>query len=95
MRGRARSQRPLDRLQLLGAESRLSASSPRRLQASSAVRRPRLMPMIGGGGRHLQGPRHRRLRLAAREQPRGLEPPSFQRSKILSGSAAGGWHASA
>jgi hypothetical protein len=30
--------------------------------------------------------------LAAREQPRGLVPTRFQRSKIPTGSAAGGWH---
>jgi len=92
---RARSQGPLDPRQVLWGKPRLAARPARRLQAGPPLRLPGLMPVIGGGRRHAHDPRHHRLRLAPREQLRGLKPPSFQRSKIPSGSAAGRWHGSA
>jgi len=95
MRARASSERALDGGQLLGAEARLAPGAPRGLQATLALGLPGLMPMIGGGRTHTQRLGHGRLRLAAREHPRGFEPASFQRSKILSGSAVGRGHESA
>ena len=90
-----RAERALDCRQFGGTESGLAARAPRGLQAPPAIGLPGLMPVIGRGRGHAQRLRHGRLRLAAREQPRGFEPPSFQRSKILSGSAAGRGHESA
>ena len=95
MRAGTSSERALDGGQLLRTELRLATGAPGALEALPSLGRPSLMPMIGGGAAHAQRLRHCGLRLAAREPPRGLEPPSFQRSKIPSGSAAGRGHASA
>lgn len=92
---RPRPQGALDRRPLLGLESRLAAGSPGGPEPRPSIGLPGLMPVIGGRGRHAQRPGHRGLRLALREQLRRLQPPSFQRSKIPSGPAAGGRHGSA
>lgn len=92
LRPRARPQRPLDLRQLRAAQLGLAPGPPRRFQPRPSLGLPRLMPMIGRRCRDAQDPRDRSLRLAPREQLRGLEPPSFQRSKIPSGPAADGGH---
>jgi len=95
LRVRPGAQRPRHAGQLRGRQSRLPAGSPGRLEPLAALGLPHLMPMIHRGGGDPQGPRHRSLQLASREQLRSVEPPSFQRSKIPSGPPAGGWHVSA
>lgn len=92
---RARPQRTLDQRQLLALEPRLAPGPARGFEPGPPIRLPRLMPMIHRCRRHAQDPRHRRLRLATREQLCGAEPSSFQRSKIPWGPAAGGEHGSA
>ena len=90
-----RPQAALDCRPLLGLEPRLAASSPGGPEPRSPIGLPGLMPVVGGRGRHAQRPGHCGLRLALGEQLRRLQPPSFQRSKIPSGPAAGGRHGSA
>lgn len=87
-----RPQAALDRRPLLGLEPRLAASSPGGPETRPPIGLPGLMPVVGGRGRHAQRPGHRGLRLALGKQLRRLQPPSFQRSKIPAGPAAGGGH---
>lgn len=91
----ARAQRAFDLPQLHPSQLWLAPSAPRGFQPRSALGPPGLMPVIHGGGRHTQLSRNRSLRLATREQLRGLQAARFQRSKIPTGPAAGTWHESA
>jgi len=95
MRLGAGPQRAFDPSQLPRPEPRLAARPARRFQPLPPLGAPGLIPVIRGRSRHAQLPRHRGLRFAPREQPRGLEPARFQRSKIPTGSAARSWHESA
>jgi hypothetical protein len=91
----AGSQRPFDLPQLPTSQPRLASGPPRGFQARPALGAPGLIPVVHGSGCHAQLPRYRGLRLAMREQLRGLQAAHFQRSKIPTGPAAGSWHESA
>lgn len=71
--------------QLPRVQPRFPARPPSPLQAAPALGLPGVIPPAGGHWRHGQPAGHGHLRLAAREQPRSLEPACFQRSKIPSG----------
>jgi len=97
LRGEAMSpgaleQCPFDPRELRRLEPRLAPRTASRLQACAAFVLPGMKPTVGGCARRAQRAGDGRLRCAARKQPRGLVPTRFQRSKIPTGSAAGGWH---
>ena len=79
---RSRAQRLLDRRQLLRLEPGLAPGAARRLESGAPMGVPGVIPVMRGHRRDPQGPRHRSLRRAPREQSCGLEPTRFQRGKI-------------
>jgi len=76
---------------LLAVETRLAAGPADRLQPPPAFRLPRVIPPMRGRAADAQLPRHGDLRHAPTKQPRGLEPPRFQRRKIPV-STTSRWH---
>lgn len=97
--GRPAAQGRIEARQLLRVQPRLPARPPGRFQAYPAVGLPGAIPPTGRHRRHIQHAGHSRLRFAAREQPRGLEPSCFQRGEIPSGTTrsrhGSTWHRSA
>lgn len=93
MTPRALEQGGFDPRELRRLQPRLAPRTACGLQGGAAIVLPGMKPAVGGGARGAQRAGDGRLRLAARKQPRGLVPTRFQRSKIPTGSAAGGWHA--
>lgn len=91
LRRRARPERPFHGRQGVDVQLRLAASPARALQPRTASGLPRVVPVVRTDPAHPKLLGHRRLRGAAREQPRGLQPACFQRGKISSRSG----HASA
>lgn len=91
MRARTGPERPGHGGQRVGIQLRLAAGPPRGLQPRSALRLPRVVPVVRTDPRHAKLLGHGRLRRASREQARRLQPARFQRGKIPSGSG----HASA
>ena len=81
-----------DPRELRRLEPRLAPRTAGCLQSCAALVLPGMKPAVGGGSRRAKRAGDGRLRFAAREQPRGFVPTRFQRSKIPTGSAAGGWH---
>jgi len=81
-----------DPRELRRLEPRLAPRTASAFQGAAALDLPGVEPAVGGGSRRAQRAGDGRLRLAAREQPRGRVSARFQRSKIPTGSAAGGWH---
>lgn len=97
LRGKAMSpgaleQSRFDPRELRRLEPRLAPRPARCLQSCAAFVLPGMKPAVGSGSRRAQRAGDRRLRFAAREQPHRFVPTRFQRSKIPTGSAAGGWH---
>jgi hypothetical protein len=88
----ALEQRGFDPSELRRLEPRFAPGPASGLQGRAAVVLPGVVPAVGGRPRRTQRAGDGRLRCAAREQTRGLEPTRFQRSKIPTGSAAGWWH---
>lgn len=84
----------LDARELPGVEPRLPAQPARRFQPLAAASAPGVIPPMRRLPTDRETPHDRRLRLALREQPRGLEPACLQRSNIPSPSTWSG-HASA
>jgi len=98
LRGKAMSARALaqcgfDARELRRLESRLAPRPAGGLQGGAAIVLPGMKPVVGGSPRCAQRASDGRLRFAVGEQPRGFVATCFQRSKIPTGSAAGGWHA--
>lgn len=89
----ALAQGRLDPRELRRLQPRLAPSTASGFQGRAAVVLPSVIPAVGRCPRRAQRAGHGCLRLAAREQTRGLVPTRFQRSKISMGSAAGWWHA--
>jgi len=89
---RAFQQRGLHSGQLLTVEARLAPRPADGFQPPPTLGLPRVIPPMGCGPGDAQLPRDAPLRRAPAKQPRGLEPPRFQRSKI-SASSAGRRHA--
>jgi hypothetical protein len=85
-------QRRFDPRELRRLEPRLAPRTAGCLQRLAALVLPGVIPAMGRRPRRAKRASNGRLRFAAREQPRGLVPTRFQRSKIPSGSAVGGWH---
>jgi hypothetical protein len=92
MSPRALEQRRFDPRELRRLEPRLAPRPARCLQSCAAFVLPDVKPAVGSGPRRAQCAGDRRLRFAAREQPRGFVPTRFQRSKIPTGSADRWWH---
>lgn len=81
-----------DPRELRRLEPRLAPRTAGCLQGCAALVLPGMKPAVGGGACRAKRAGDGRLRYPAREQPRGLVPTRFQRSKVPTGSAAGGWH---
>lgn len=82
MRPRARAQRSLDRRELRRLQLWLPAHAARPLEPGPALRLPRMEPVVGTDPGDTQRLRHRPLRFATREQPRGVQPTRLHRGKI-------------
>lgn len=93
MRRRPLQQRPLHAREGRLVQTRLAASSPRRLQPSAALLLPGMEPSMGRGDADPEPSRHLVLRHRPGEQPRGVHPPRFQRREVPSSPPCGG-HAS-
>lgn len=91
MHAGALPQRGVDARQLPAIEPRFASRPSGAFQRRAALRPPCVIPTMRRHPAHAEGTRYRRLGLAPGEQPRGLEPPRFQRSKIPTSS----WHVTA
>jgi len=85
LRARTRSKRALHGHQLRRVQLRLPARTTGTFETVSPVRLPGVEPVVGTDPGHSQRFRHRHLRFATREQPRGLQPTRLHRGKIPCG----------
>ena len=87
VRFRPRADRPLHLCQLRPTQPRLAACAARPVEAGPALGLPGMEPVMGADARHSQRLGHCHLRLAPREQPRGLQPTRLHRGQISCGRA--------
>lgn len=85
VRARTRSERTLHARQLRRVQLRLPAGAAGAFQTIPALRLPAVEPMVGTDPGYSQRLRHRHLRFATREQPRGFQPTRLHRGKIPCG----------
>lgn len=94
----AAPQGPVDLGQLLPLQPWLAPGAPGGFEPGSALGLPGPIPAAGRHGRDVQRPGDGGLRLATREQPRGLKPACFQRVEVPAGTTRSrhhsAWHRS-
>ena len=84
-RPRAIPQRSLHPGQLRGVQSRLPTRAARAFEPRPSLGLPRVEPEVGTDPGDPQRLRHRHLRFATREQPRGVQPTRLHRGQIPCG----------
>ena len=74
--------RPLHLGQLRGVQPGLPARAAGAFEPGPPVGLPRVVPVVGTDPGDSQRLRHRHLRFATREQPRGVQPTRLHRGQI-------------